>query len=183
MKKIVSISFLCLLLYNMFSTGIVLLCFDKSIQKATPITQNDEWLEIKMPIALPYSSDFANITSHEGLIEYQGEFYNIIEQRYSNDTLYTKIKTNHKAKQKYQSISEELSQQFSDNHSEKNSPLKKALDLCKHLSSNYLPQKVGLENKYLHFIESKKQSLFYYSYLYAHLYTSGIFMPPEIASV
>ena len=78
----------------MFSTGIVLLCFDKSIQKATPVTQNDEWLEIKMPIALPYSSDFANITSHEGLIEYQGEFYNIIEQRYSNDTLYTNLKLN-----------------------------------------------------------------------------------------
>jgi hypothetical protein len=136
----------------MFSTGIVLLCFDKSIQKATPITQNDEWLEIKMPIALPYSSDFANITSHEGLIEYQA-------------------------------ISEELSQQFSDNHSEKSSPLKKALDLCKHLSSNYLPQQVSLENKYLHFIESKKPSLFYYSYLYAHLYSSGIFMPPELASV
>jgi hypothetical protein len=37
LKKAISITFLCLLLYNMFSTGLVLLCFKKTIQEASPI--------------------------------------------------------------------------------------------------------------------------------------------------
>lgn len=183
MKRAISISFLCLLLYNMFSTSLVLLFFKKNIQQASPISKNDGWIEIKMPIALPYSGDFANLTKHEGLIEYQGEFYNIIEQHYSNDTLYTKIKTNNKAKQKYQSLSDDFSLQFSDNHSSKSTPLKKALELCKSLSSSYLQSITPTFTTISDGLHLKIKHQFYSCYIYKNNYTSSIFNPPEMASI
>ncbi|MDI9876451.1 hypothetical protein [Flectobacillus rivi] len=136
-----------------------------------------------MPIALPYSGDFANLTKHEGLIEYQGEFYNIIEQHYSNDTLYTKIKTNNKAKQKYQSLSDDFSLQFSDNHSSKSTPLKKALELCKSLSSSYLQSITPTFTTISDGLHLKIKHQFYGCYIYKNNYTSSIFNPPEMASV
>ncbi|MFY7826678.1 MAG: hypothetical protein ACOVQ4_06110 [Flectobacillus sp.] len=167
----------------MFSTGLVLLCFKKTIQEATPINKNDGWIEIKVHLALPYSGDFANLTKHEGLIEYQGEFYNIIEQHYSNDTLYTKIKTNSTAKQRYQSLADDFSLQFSDNHSGKSTPLKKALELCKSLSSSYLQNITPTFTTISDGIHLKIKHQFYDSYIYKNTYASSIFNPPEMASV
>jgi hypothetical protein len=165
----------------MFSTGIVLLCFDKTYREATPISQNDEWIEIKMPIALPYSNDFVNPAAHQGLIEYQGKYYNIVEQHYSNDTLVTRIKTNHSAKQKLQSIADELGSQFAEQNSGKDSPLKKALDFCKSLSGNYIPTTDLSVSAYPWIYLSTLKNQFYYHQPATQLFIMSIFTPPEVS--
>ncbi|WP_026993865.1 hypothetical protein [Flectobacillus major] len=142
MKQIISISLIALLLYNMFSTGIVLLCFDKEYSHVSPTELNDEFLEVRIPISLPYTADFENTAPSEALIEYKGDFYNIVEQRYANDTLITKIKTNQSAREKFAALANEVNTDFSDGNTTKQSPQKRALNFCKNLLSQYLPNKL-----------------------------------------
>lgn len=139
MKKLISLSFLCLLLYNMFSTGIALMFFKDDFSQATEASHEDQWIEVKVAVSLPYTADFVNTAPQGKLFEYKGEFYNIVEQRYQNDTLITKIKTNQKAKKRFESLADEALSQVDKSENQSQSPLKKALSLFKNLFSQYLP--------------------------------------------
>ena len=59
--------------------------------------EEEETIEIKIPISLPYSSprDFERIS---GKLEYNGEFYELIKQKLESDTLYVICLKNHDEK-------------------------------------------------------------------------------------
>ncbi len=166
----------------MFSTGIVLLCFDKEYAEATPLEANDEFLEVKIPISLPYTADFHNTSPAEALIQYKGEFYNVVEQRYENDTLITKIKTNQSARERFAALADEINTILAHNQAEKESPLKKAIELCKSLSVKYI------QNSELHFgkceseVLSNIHQVFLYKVSATANYSKAFFTPPELSS-
>lgn len=165
----------------MFSTGIVLLCFDKEYAQATPFEANDEFLEVKIPISLPYTADFHNTSPTEALIQYKGEFYNVIEQRYENDTLITKIKTNQSARERFASLSDEINTILARDHSDKESPLKKALELCKSLSVNYIQSnEMYLAKSQWAELSKAAQTFAYKAYLPTD-YSTSFFTPPELS--
>jgi hypothetical protein len=54
-----------------------------------------------MPVSLPYATAWEDTSGKEGLIQHGDHFYNIVEQRYQNDTLYTTLKTNISAREHF----------------------------------------------------------------------------------
>ena len=165
----------------MFSTGIVLLCFDKEYAEATPLEANDEFLEVKIPISLPYTADFHNTSPAEALIQYKGKFYSVVEQRYENDTLIAKIKTNQSARERFASLSDESNTILARNHSEKQSPLKKALELCKSLSVSYIQNDDAYATKQTLVVLAKTFQQFIYQSSFPTDYSTSFFTPPELS--
>ena len=94
MKKLVSIAFILLLLFNVL--GYYGLFFGLHYQnKQQLIQQFDtedysdlETVTIKMPLAVPYANDAQEYQRVDGEFEHNGEFYRMVKQRLSQDTLY-----------------------------------------------------------------------------------------------
>jgi hypothetical protein len=93
-KKIVSIAFIFLLLFNVL--GYYGLFFGLHYQNRQELiqqfdTENYSKLEtvtIKVPLAVPYANDSQEYQRVDGEFEHQGEFYHMVKQRLSQDTLY-----------------------------------------------------------------------------------------------
>jgi hypothetical protein len=106
---------------------------------ASATVEEDEWVVVKMPVSLPYANDWEDTSGKEGLIKHGGQFYNIVEQRYQNDTLYTTLKTNISAREQFFSIVEEmndLSGKAAENTHK--SPYSSLVKLFKQLSTVYI---------------------------------------------
>lgn len=163
----------------MFSTGIALMFFKDQFSQASEVSHQDQWIEVKMAVSLPYTSDFINTSPQGKLFEYKGEFYNIVEQRYQNDTLTTKIKTNQSAKERFESLSQEMLALLDVESDKSSSPLKKVLGLFKTLFTQYLPseQLVLTTPSYL-FDESPNQ--FGYQSSFSQCYIDIISPPPKV---
>lgn len=94
MKKIVSIAFIFLLLFNVL--GYYGLFFGLHYQNRQELiqrfdTENYNELEtvtIKVPLAVPYANESQEYQRVDGEFEHNGEFYHMVKQRLSQDTLY-----------------------------------------------------------------------------------------------
>jgi hypothetical protein len=106
---------------------------------ASATVEEDEWVVVKMPVSLPYANDWEDTSGKEGLIKHDGQFYNIVEQRYQNDTLYTTLKTNISAREQFFSIVEEMND-LSGKTAENNhkNPYSSLVKLFKQLSPVYI---------------------------------------------
>lgn len=60
---------------------------------------NLEPIIIKLPLSIPYASDSRDFERVDGEFEYQGEFYRLVKQRLSQDTLFLVCVKDHKRKQ------------------------------------------------------------------------------------
>ncbi len=107
MFRLVSILLLGLLLYHTFRATVTLYLLEQSYLTADATVEEDEYVVVKLPISLPYTNTWQQ-SSAEGLIKHEDGFYNITEQRYANDTLYTTLKTNISAREKFFSLVEEM---------------------------------------------------------------------------
>ena len=111
MKKIFSILFLTLLLLNIMGFyGVFMGLQYKNTRDVTLRLNAEDYSEgetlvIKVPIAIPYmsSTSFERVT---GEIEYKGEFYNLLKQRLSNDTLIVVCVKNRERKQIEQALAD-----------------------------------------------------------------------------
>lgn len=142
MRSVVSISLLALLLYHTCRVGFVLVYFNQFYPSASPILQNDEWMVVKMPISLPYTVSWQNRGGQDGLIQSEDQFYNITDQLYQNDTLYTVLKTNIAARERFFALAEEIKQTLDKNDSQTNtpkSPFAQFIQLLNQWAKSYLP--------------------------------------------
>jgi hypothetical protein len=57
-----------------------------------------ESIIIKIPLSLPYASDSKDFERVDGEFEHQGEFYRLVKQRLSQDTLFIVCIKDHKRK-------------------------------------------------------------------------------------
>jgi hypothetical protein len=108
MRSIVAILLASLLLCHWLGLTLVVHGFEGRYRQASPSVAGDEWLEVKLPLALPYAQPWAEPEGREGLLEIDGQFYNIMGQRYENDTLYTTLKTNLGAREQFSQLSDQI---------------------------------------------------------------------------
>jgi hypothetical protein len=92
-KKLSAVLLLTMLLMNIMGYYIVFVGMqyknDVSIAQRLDLEQYDEsqTVTIKVPIAVPYLSDNQEFQRVDGLFEHKGEFYRLVKQKYTQDTL------------------------------------------------------------------------------------------------
>ncbi len=176
MKAITSIFLFILLLNSIFSKSIALLM----AHDAPQIEQEDvvsERIEVGMPMILPYTFDFHNRVEGRALVEHDGKFYSVVEKIYRNDSLITVLQFNEKATQKIKQIAQEVKSESGQIPTSE--PIQKALELCKNLLVEYLPNinysTVSFSNS-ISCIKLKKT--FYYATSYHFSYYLRLLKPP-----
>lgn len=147
MIRIVSILLLSLLLYHTFRASVTLYFLEEFHLTAANTIEEDEFVLVKLPISLPYTNTWESSTSQEGLIQHEDQFYNITEQRYVNDTLYTTLKTNTSAREKFFSIIEEMNVLSENQAADTNTPTSSIIKLLNQLAKVYISSSFTLYNK------------------------------------
>lgn len=110
LRKVVSIVFLVLLLFNIL--GYYGLFIGLQYQNDLQMTQNldnnnydkSETIAIDIPITIPYAQDHEGFQRINGTFEHKGEFYQLVEQRLSNDTLHVICVMDHQGKRINQAL-------------------------------------------------------------------------------
>ncbi len=93
MKRVLSIALIVLFLFNVIGYyGIYMAMLRQARVALNEKIDNDQYKDeqtvtIKIPMTLPYpvQDEFQRV---QGDFEHQGEFYKLVKQKYSNDTLY-----------------------------------------------------------------------------------------------
>lgn len=67
---------------------------------------NDQTVTIKIPLTLPYPVQQNIFERVQGDFEHQGEFYKLVKQKYSNDTLYVVCLKNNEEKKAFKTFTE-----------------------------------------------------------------------------
>ncbi|MET7258071.1 hypothetical protein [Dyadobacter fermentans] len=106
MKKVFSILMCTLLLYNIMGFPLVYWIGEyfadgHSGELATGDILPEELLVLKIPIMVPYQTDWQVAEQAEGRLRRGDDFYQIVEQQLMNDTLYVKCKLDISAKDRY----------------------------------------------------------------------------------
>ncbi len=139
MKSFTAIGFLILLLYHLVGLPLAVLTFEQSYESATPVSLADQWKIVKLPISLPYTTSWENTDGQDGLIQDGNKFYNVVRQHYANDTLYTLLKTNQSARERFFELADQLQQLSNDQETATRSPVGRLLKLLKDRLTTYLP--------------------------------------------
>jgi hypothetical protein len=135
---------------------------------ASAAVNEDEWVVVKMPVSLPYANEWEDTSGKEGLIKHGDQFYNIVEQRYQNDTLYTTLKTNISARERFFSIIEDINN-LTGKAAEKSSknPYSSLVKLLNQVSAVYISSYFTQNNlhldAYLHKARATFQSVSFLS--------------------
>jgi hypothetical protein len=93
MKRIVSIGLIGIFLFNVIGYYGIYVAMLRQARVAlneridTDQLRDDQTVTIKIPMTLPYPVQDAYERVH-GDFEHEGEFYKLVKQKYSNDTLY-----------------------------------------------------------------------------------------------
>lgn len=138
--RIASILLISLLLYHTFRAVVILYFLEDTHITASHEAEQDEWVIVKLPVSLPYATNWEDTEGKEGLIKHGDQFYNIVEQRYQNDTLYTTLKTNISAREQFFSIIEEMNEllgKTAENSNAKN-PYTSLIKLFNQVSTVYI---------------------------------------------
>ncbi|WP_250630307.1 hypothetical protein [Rhodoflexus caldus] len=130
MKKLIAIGLLCLFTYHLLrhhaAEWLVWHCHNHVLPQ-----YSGQKVVIKLPVSLPYTAEWQSDGNHQ-LIRNRNEFYNIVEQRYENDTLYTVLQSNQAAREQFFALADMVQQE-----TEAPSPVSSALKLLKNLSDYY----------------------------------------------
>jgi hypothetical protein len=137
LKRLLAIGFFLLLLLNILGQSVAVLCIEEMYQTSDRGTLGDDWVVLKVPLSIPYGTSWQN-DEPSGLIQYKGNFYNIVEQRYENDSLYTVMRSNLSAREQFFAIADQLQQQLGQD-SEKSNPVEKSAKLLSGALKHYLP--------------------------------------------
>jgi hypothetical protein len=93
-RRLLSILLVVLILFNVLGYyGVFLGLRFKTTQELTHRLDVADYTEaetftLKVPLAIPYHDDVYEYKRADGEIEYQGEFYHLVKQKLSKDTLY-----------------------------------------------------------------------------------------------
>ncbi len=105
-KQIFVISLVFLMLYKSVEPITLCLDFKKTAQSSVQFIENEDIITLKVYYPLPYSSQSHELSENQNLIKNGDSFYNIVEQRYDQDTFYLKIKSNLSARERFSALSD-----------------------------------------------------------------------------
>lgn len=90
MRRIASISLFLLLAFNWLGYDIVVAVLNAKAQNTAQkdidqrLYDPSRLIEIKVPLDLPYATDWASFEQVKGVISYEGMLYNFVERKYEN---------------------------------------------------------------------------------------------------
>lgn len=94
--------------------------------------EEDELLTLRIPVTLPYQSDWHSFQRVEGDFEHNGKFYNLVKQKVERDTLTVVYIKDHQETSLFESLSEIV-------HATTDTPMsKKAGKLIENFTKDYL---------------------------------------------
>jgi len=133
MKKAISLLLICLLLYQAGGFALKFI-FDNNLVSSS--TESAETIVVKIPLALPYSTNWEAPKDVNGELRNGDDFYQMTEQILQNDTLYTTIVTDRSARENFFDLANQVNEHLSDQRD--NSPSKSKLinSLVKEYCSN-----------------------------------------------
>lgn len=119
---------------------------DAFAQTVQPISGKEDYVLLKMPLSLPYQTDWATARKANGIIRQGDVHYRMISQKLVNDTLYTVCKIDQSANKRFSKLSSHINEHVSE----------KASDMSKKSSSqllkNFLKEYMASDKKHLVFI-------------------------------
>jgi hypothetical protein len=111
-KKIVALFLVFLLLFNALGFYGLLqglrykTALDLVHRLDNDLYAEDETLTIKVPIAIPYQLDSEDYERVDGEIEYEGELYRLVKQKFESDTLFIVCIKDHDSKRIKQALAD-----------------------------------------------------------------------------
>ena len=112
MKRVLSIVLIVLFLFNVIGYyGIYVAMLNQARTALDEKIDNEQYKDdqtvtIKVPLTLPYPMQQDEYQRVEGDFEHQGEFYKLVKQKYSNDTLYVVCIKNTEEKKAFNVLSD-----------------------------------------------------------------------------
>lgn len=94
MKRLIPITLTLLILMNVMGYYVLLVGLEYNTRKDLVrrfdrgTYNRDEVVTLKIPLSMPYGITESGYERVDGEFEYQGEYYRLIKQRFSNDTLF-----------------------------------------------------------------------------------------------
>ncbi len=131
MRKIAAALLLLMLLFNWIGYSFVsdYLQYNSNVNLEKQLDANlyneDDLIELKLAINLPYQNNWADYERYDGEVEFEGIIYKYVKRKVFNDTLYLKCLPNtnkmslNAAKNDYFKMTGDLAQ---NDHSKKSSP-------------------------------------------------------------
>lgn len=119
MRRIVAIALLLLLLFNVLGFyGIFMGLQYQNRQQLVQRFDADQYDEsqtitFKVPLSIPYAGDRQDYVRVDGEFEYEGEFFHMIKQRLSQDTLYVVCVNDQQSKRIHRALTDYV-KTFSD---------------------------------------------------------------------
>jgi len=128
-KRFVSILLFGLLLYNMVGYSVVYwlggnVALEVSKDEPLAAVQEGDFVTVKVPVSLPYQTDWTAPEPVQGTIQAGNEFYEMVEQIMLNDTLFIKCKPNRDARANFEALSEHIDQHIKNQTTELPKPSK-----------------------------------------------------------
>ena len=128
MKRLVSIVLFGLLLYNMVGYSVVYwlggnVALDmRANEPVSPL--KEEFITVKVPVSLPYQTNWTAPEPVQGKIQVGNEFYEMVEQIMLNDTIYITCKPDRDARANFFALAEHINQHIHDHATEGPKPSK-----------------------------------------------------------
>lgn len=94
MRKIFAIGMLVVYLFNLAGYSFLFTyCIERADKKIEQIADNSSYsatdlIELKFKLNLPYITDWSEYERYDGQVEFNGEHYNYVKRKVSQDTLY-----------------------------------------------------------------------------------------------
>ncbi len=136
MKQIVATGCFFLLLLNMLGQSMTVWFIEELHENPATHHLGEELVEIKIPLSIPYGTNWQN-DAPSGLIRYGDAFYNIMEQRYENDSLYTLMQANLSAREQFFALADRIQQEFGHD-TQADGPMQKGVKLFSSAFKHYL---------------------------------------------
>lgn len=181
MKRLVSILLLSLLLYNMVGYSVVYWLGGNVALEAQKdeldSSLKEEYITVKVPVSLPYQTNWTAPQSVQGKLQVGSEFYEMVEQIMLNDTIYITCKPDRDARANFYALAEHINKHINDNANDGPQPSK---SIVIHLLKEY----VSFKRVHTFFIiESLSDStpLNQFSFLLLFHAFGVLSPPPEVA--
>jgi len=133
-----------------------------------------EKVVVKLPIALPYSTNWEAPKEVNKKVQKGDEFYQMVEQRMENDTLYTTMIADHSARESFMELSQMVSQHLKQDASNDDQPTSSLINL---LIKEYCNSKNVVTLYILDW--SQTESNFSCPIITLSAFQSSIFSPPR----
>lgn len=133
MKKALSLLLICVLLYQAGGFALKFI-FDNHLTELDE--QNSETIVVKIPIALPYHTNWEAPKEVKGEVREGDDFYQMKEQIMENDTLYTTMTADKSARENFFDLANQVNEHLSDQPDSNSSKTKLINTLVKEYCEN-----------------------------------------------